>query len=191
MYQCPYCENTFESSMDIVKQGNKKSCGCVSSRLKGDFHKTHGLKNHKLYKVWVAMKQRCTNPKDKGYKNYGNRGIEICNDWLNDFKSFYDWAMDNGYKEGLTIDRVNNDGNYEADNCRWTTYHVQNCNKRYPRQNKYIGVLKQGNIFVAKISIDNKSVHLGCFKTELEGALARDNYILANKLKHKLNIKGN
>ena len=76
------------------------------------------------------MKTRCYNPKFIYYNNYGGRGIKICDEWLNDFGKFYDWTINNGYKEGLTIDRINNDGNYEPSNCRWITRAEQNRNQR-------------------------------------------------------------
>lgn len=80
---------------------------------------THGLTNTRLYKIFTNMKQRCYNSNDPKYKFYGGKGITICNDWLENFQSFYDWAMDNGYKENLTIDRINSDNGYSPDNCRW------------------------------------------------------------------------
>ena len=187
LYQCPFCNNSFECSSDNVKQGYKKSCGCVSSKLKGDFHITHNLKNHKLYKVWSSMKQRCNNLNSKSFKNYGARGIKVCNEWENDFKAFYDWAIKNGYKDGLSIERENNNGNYGPLNCIFATMQVQNCNKRYFNSG-YIGVSNQGNRYIASLSIDNKKLYIGSYKTELEAALARDNYILVNKLNNKLNF---
>lgn len=75
------------------------------------------------------MKQRCNNPNQKKYKNYGARGICLCDDWQNNFKSFFDWAISNGYKHGLTIDRINVNGNYEPNNCRWVTQKVQQNNR--------------------------------------------------------------
>ena len=87
----------------------------------------HGLYKTKLYRVWHAMKCRCYNKNDKKYPRYGLRGIEIYQEWKDDFAKFYSWAIANGYKEGLQIDRINNDGNYSPDNCRWVTQ-IQNLN---------------------------------------------------------------
>ena len=76
------------------------------------------------------MKERCNNKNNKSYKNYGGRGIKVCKEWSENFMSFYNWSINNGYKEGLTIDRINNDGNYEPSNCRWITRKEQNRNYR-------------------------------------------------------------
>lgn len=84
--------------------------------------------NKRIYNIWRTMKQRCYNKNNSKYKNYGARGINICNEWLNDFMNFYNWAMDNGYREDLSIDRINVDGNYEPSNCRWATPKQQSRN---------------------------------------------------------------
>lgn len=89
----------------------------------------HGKSYHRVYRIYWHMKTRCCNLNNKDYKNYGERGIEICDEWLNDFMTFYEWAMNNGYSDELTIDRINNDGNYEPTNCRWATVKEQNKNK--------------------------------------------------------------
>lgn len=90
---------------------------------------THGKRHTRIYKTWTDMKSRCLNPNRPKYKRYGGRGITICEEWLNSFEAFYDWAMANGYREDLTIDRIDNDGNYEPSNCRWITLAEQAANK--------------------------------------------------------------
>lgn len=94
----------------------------------------HGMWGTSLYIRWKHIKQRCYNPNDSGYKNYGGRGIKVCEEWLDKetgFKNFYNWSINNGYREDLSIDRINNDGNYEPTNCRWTTRKIQNNNTRH------------------------------------------------------------
>lgn len=94
----------------------------------------HGLTNTKLYGVWHTMKSRCFNPNNKKYKNYGGRGITVCDEWRHDFQAFYDWAMSHGYEEGLTLDRVDNDRGYCPENCRWADWKTQANNmRRTPR----------------------------------------------------------
>ena len=107
-----------------------QSCGCYNKEILKNVNSTHRMSYTKLYKVWQGMKTRCYNEKFLYYKNYGGRGIKICNEWLNNFEIFYIWAINNGYKENLTIDRINNDGNYEPSNCRWITRAEQNRNQR-------------------------------------------------------------
>lgn len=97
----------------------------------------HGLSGHRLYSIWKGMKDRCCNTKSPNYQYYGERGILICDEWLNEdcgFINFYNWSLENGYDDNLTIDRKNNDGNYEPSNCRWTTMLVQIHNRRIPKK---------------------------------------------------------
>ncbi|WP_339260903.1 hypothetical protein [Lysinibacillus sp. FSL K6-3209] len=91
--------------------------------------KTHGQSGTKLYYVWVEMRQRCRNVKSKKYKHYGGRGIQVCNEWQK-FENFFKWSHSNGYKEGLSLDRIDVNGNYEPTNCRWATQLVQVNNTR-------------------------------------------------------------
>lgn len=100
----------------------------MSAPLNNHNRRTHGKTGTRLYHIWKTMRQRCNNPNNKKYKNYGNRGIVICEEW-NDFSKFYEWAMSNGYSDNLMIDRINVNGNYEPANCRWTTPQTQSNNR--------------------------------------------------------------
>lgn len=114
------------------------SCGC-NNKVKARERKIkHNMSYTKLYKVWQGMKTRCYNKNFVYYCNYGGRNIKICDEWLNDFVLFYNWATNNGYEEGLTIDRINNDGNYEPSNCRWITRAEQNRNQRKTKKELFI-----------------------------------------------------
>lgn len=114
---------------DNLKNGHSKSCGCYKLERLKKRSITHDLSKHRLFKIFYGIKSRCYNKKDYHYKWYGSKGIKIYDEWLNDFKNFYDWAMANGYEEHLTIDRINNIGNYEPSNCRWVTMKEQ-CRNR-------------------------------------------------------------
>ena len=95
----------------------------------------NNLRNHRLYKIWAGIKNRCFNKNLAAYKDYGMRGIKICDNWSNDFKAFYDWAVANGYNDNLTIERINVNGNYEPNNCCWILKSEQAKNRR---NNNYI-----------------------------------------------------
>lgn len=111
--QCD-CGNLVELVGSSVKSGNNKACGCQKG------NPTHRLTNHPLYQKHADMKTRCSNENNEFYYCYGAKGIKVCDEWL-DFKSFYTWAINNGWKEGLTIERVDSSKDYEPDNCEFIT----------------------------------------------------------------------
>lgn len=124
-------EKIFQS--DDLRRGKIKSCGCWKSQhMKkiGKENTKHGMTNSRLYNIWHGSKERCQNKNSKDYKNYGGRGIRMCHEWENSFQNFYDWAISHGYKENLTIDRINVNGDYCPGNCRWVDIKTQNQNKR-------------------------------------------------------------
>lgn len=113
------CGAELEVWANGLLSGNTKSCGCLHKERTIAAVTTHGEKHSKLYNVWCGMKDRCGNPKNKRYSRYGGRGITICGQWISDFAEFRGWANAHGYREDLTIERLNVDGNYEPGNCTW------------------------------------------------------------------------
>lgn len=134
------CGNIVSIRRNQLTSGDTISCGCYHKEHNGEQWFKHGLTNNPLYKVWAGIKARCLNPKAANFYRYGGRGITVCDEWKNDFKVFHDWAVSHGYRENLTIDRINNDGNYEPSNCRWVTNKTQQNNTRRNHIFTYKGV---------------------------------------------------
>lgn len=129
--QC-YCGRGRICEPKYLRNNPKDRCGCDIARyacLSSKNKKVHGMSNTRVYRIWENMKQRCLNKNFKKYRDYGGRGISICDEWLT-FINFNNWAINNGYEDGLTIDRKENLGNYTPENCRWITNLEQQSNTR-------------------------------------------------------------
>jgi hypothetical protein len=154
--------------------------------------KKHGLSGHRIYKIWSSMLHRCYNPNNKRYSDWGGRGINVCNEW-HDVKNFI-VDMYPTYKEGLSLDRIDNDKGYSKENCRWVEDVVQKRNTRKLQKNNtsgYRGVYfdKYANKWSVIIGVNKKKIKIGYFKTAEEGARAYDKYVIDNNLEHPTNFK--
>lgn len=186
------CGNVFITNITKIKNGHTKSCGCLARQILINRNKSHNLAHTRLYSIYTNMKTRCYNKNSPSFMDYGNRGISICQEWINSFMSFYNWAINNGYSDVLSIDRINNDGNYEPSNCRWTTASIQTRNSRLIKSNNtsgYRGITfaKDRKKWRARIGIDNGHIRLGSFDTAIEAAKAYNQYVIDNNLEHTIN----
>lgn len=124
------CGNAVIVRSGELRKGKTKSCGCFRKEFISIAKRSHGYRRHPLYGVWNDIKNRCFNSNRKSYKNYGGRGITMCDEWRKNPKSFIDWCLSHGWMPGVEIDRENNDGNYEPSNCRFVTPIINANNKR-------------------------------------------------------------
>lgn len=136
------CGNITITQGSQLKNGHSKSCGCYKNDIARQRLTKHGFARTKLRRVLTSMRSRCENPNHVSYKNYGGRGIDVCEEWKTDFMSFYNWAINNGYKDDLQIDRIDNNKNYEPSNCRWATRKENLMNKRTTLIYEYNGQVK-------------------------------------------------
>lgn len=166
-----------------LRSGHTQSCGCLSVKTiiqrsyDNDYAKIHGLATSRIYKNYYAMRARCYNTKNQNYPRYGGKGIRVCDEWLNSFEAFYKWAMANGYDDTKTIDRINPDGDYTPDNCRFADASVQGFNRHTQSNNKtgHKGVCKANNgKYRAYIKKNGKQISLGSYETLDAAVQARE-----------------
>lgn len=194
LYECD-CGVVFQNRVDHVKSGHVKGCReCGLKRIgiaTSNRASTHNLSSSRIYKIWADMKKRCKSNFERYKSVYKDKGISVCDEWIGDFESFYRWSMENGYKDNLSIDRINNDGNYEPNNCRWTTREVQARNtRRIYKSNTsgYRGVTKKRNKFVSRIIVNSKMIQLGTYDSATDAAKEYDKYVVDNNLEHTINF---
>ena len=195
IFECKKCGNHFKTLFKSVRHdviSGCKGCGYLSEQ-----HIKHGMTKTRLYRAWSAMKQRCMNSNTEKYDRYGGRGIKICGEWVEDFVAFKNWALSNGYKDSLEIDRIDNDGDYEPNNCRWVSRAIQARNTtriRADNSTGYRGIeCKTNGKASARITVGGKRITIGTFDTKYEAGKAYDNYVIDNNLEHTTNgiiIKG-
>lgn len=192
IFKCK-CETEFQAQTAHVKSGNTLSCGCVQKQRAGDSVRKHGLTQSSEYRTWSEMKARCTRVSHKDYLNYGDRGITVCDRWLESFENFLE---DMGRRpKGLELDRKDNNGNYTPENCRWVPRKINVRNSRRLRNKTgyrgitemYTDKAKTNLKFNASICVDYVTINLGYYDSKEEAAIAYNTYIIDNNLEHLQN----
>ena len=193
--QC-ICGTVKEFGQTNLRAGKSTSCGCWAKELAGLTYKSkfekHGEHKTRLYRIHKGMVSRCTKTWDNNYPRYGAKGITVHTPWI-DYEVFRDWAVFNGYTDDLTLDRKDSALGYFPENCRWVPYETQTRNRRKqskPTSSKFIGVSREKNKtqWLSSICVSGVTHRIGYFDNEVDAAKARDAFVIANTLEHKLNF---
>jgi len=196
--QCSCGNIITRSQANLVKNTNNfQACKICANKHINIINTKHGKSNTRLYKIYTNMLDRCNNINHSSYPNYGKKGVYVCKEWSDTnkgFLAFKQWALNNGYKNYLTIDRIKGNKIYSSTTCEWSTATIQsrNRNKEKNVTSKYIGVYfkKDKNKWETSINVNKQKIFLGYFFTEKEAAQKRDNYIINNNLYgFRLNFK--
>lgn len=193
LFECPICGAEFEARETLIKCNRQKSCGCLNKKGARPKYIKHGLRSHRLYRTWNNMMSRCYNSKCHDYNWYGARGVSVCEDW-HSVKNFIN-DMEPSYEEGLTIDRINVNGDYCKENCRWITHEEQQGNTRTLRSTNstgYRGVSKSlgKSAFRSRIYHNGREVLIGVFENKIDAAKAYDKYCMDNHINRPINFYG-
>lgn len=175
------CGKEVIKTTTYIRRSPCPSCGCYKLEVRRTHpnHLIHGQSakhnTTRIYRIWANMKARCYTPSYTRFENWGGRGISVCDEWKNDFQAFYDWAMSNGYQDNLTIDRIDNDGDYHPNNCRWVSYKTQTRNSRTNRMITFNGETRCLNEWSEIVGIDRHTitVRLNQLNWSIERALTQ------------------
>lgn len=173
------CGNEITTWGTCLRNGNTKSCGCLNDEVRHKSKKITARKNERLYTIWKNLRQRCTNPNSISYKNYGARGITVCEEW-NDYIVFKKWAFSNGYNDSLSIDRKDVNGNYCPENCKWSDDEEQANNKR-----NNVKYFVNGEYLTLPQVAKKYNISFGALRTRLQNGWNIENAISIPVRKHK------
>lgn len=170
------CGNEKVVSTCHLNSGATTSCGCYQKERASLANKTHNNSKTRLYNEWQHMKKRCYWENYKYYHLYGGRGISVCNEWKDSFENFKKWALNNGYSDDLTLDRINNDKNYEPSNCRWATKYTQSNNRKFNHIVSYHGETSSYEVMCRKLNVNTGTIRSRMKKHNISFEAAVDNY---------------
>lgn len=175
------CGNEKITSGKLLKNGNCISCGCVQKEIASRNSKTHGKSKTRIYYIWQGMKERCNNPNNLNYFNYGGRGIEVFDDW-NKFEEFEKWSMLNGYNDDLSIERINVNGGYNPNNCTWIPLRLQSRNRRNVINIEFNGTVKTLTEWSKYFNVSHSTIQYHIKKDDIESTFAKWELMQNHKL---------